>query len=236
MTETCATNARLRVLLTGGTMIVAVAVGCASGPPQSGFLTDYSGFQEAAEFAPIWEHADPGGHTRKLHARIWEDRRNWDALGKYDRILIDPTVVHLRPHANAAWLDPEPLERLTRYMNDAAVAAIGDHYPVVDEPGDGVLRFRAAVTDIRPALVHVDMGLEQRPSRDWANSRPSAAWLEGEAVDSVSGERVYGLILSARGSYFDAFEEEGRWEQSKRTIDGLLRFFRKTLDEAHRVD
>jgi hypothetical protein len=236
MSTTLATQAWLGVLTTGGAMIVVAVTGCASGPPRSGFLTDYSGFQEVAEHAPIWEHVDPDGQTHKLHAQIWEDRRNWNALSKYDRILIDPAVVHLRPNAKAVWLDPQPLDRLTQYMNDAAVAAVKDRYPVVDEPGEGVLRFRAAITDVRPAINYVAMDLERRPETDWANSRPSAAWLEGEAVDSVSGERVFGLILSARGSYFDAFEEEDRWGHTKRTIDGLLRFFREGLDEANRAD
>ncbi|UCF33420.1 MAG: DUF3313 domain-containing protein, partial [Phycisphaerales bacterium] len=236
MSKLLATRAWLRVLLTAGGMIVVAAAGCAGGPPRSGFLADYSGFQEAAEHAPVWAYVDPDGRTHKLHARIWEDRKNWNALSKYDRILIDPVVVHLRPHAKAVWLDPQRLDRLTQYMHDAAVAAVEDGYPVVDEPGENVLRFRAAITDVRPAIGHVPMDLDRRPARAWANSRPGAAWLEGEAVDSVSGERIVGLILSARGSYFDAFKEEDRWEHSRRAIDGLASYIREGLDEAHRGD
>ncbi len=235
MSKMVTTHSWLGLLLAAGAVCVLAATGCASGPPQSGFLTDYSGFEELPEDAPIWEYVDPGGRRSRLNARIWGDRTNSQSLGKYDRLLIDPVVVHLRPGSEGAWVAPEKLNEITQYMRDALVAAFEDDYPVVDEPGEGVLRFRIAVTDIYPEYDYVTPDLDQHPVKVWANSLPGGASTEGEAIDSVSGERIMGLITSVRGSYYDSFKPGDEWEPSKRAIDGIARFFRKLMDDAHRA-
>ena len=84
--------------------ILLVAAGCASGPPKSGFLKDYSGFSEAPDDAPIWDYVDPDGQKDQIHARIWRDKENWRAMANYDRVMIDPVVLHIQKDSQASYL------------------------------------------------------------------------------------------------------------------------------------
>ncbi len=222
------------VLLPLAGVMVLSTVGCATGMSKSGFLADYSGFEEAPEDAPIWRYVDPDGRKHQMEGRIWADRRNMDALGNYERVMIDPVVVHFRKGAEGTWVSPERLDKVTKYIRDALVSALEDRYPIVDEPGEGVLRVRLAVTDLRPAQKYRTPDADQHAFKAWANSRPGAATTEGEAIDSVSGERVAALITSARGSQYDAMDEgQDPWKNTKRSVTGLATFFRRLMDEAH---
>lgn len=222
------------VLLPLAGLMVLSTVGCATGMPKSGFLADYSGFEEAPEDAPIWRYVDPDGRKRQLEGRIWADNRNVDALGNYGRVMIDPVVVHFGKGAEGTWVSPERLDEVTKYIRDALVSALEDRYPIVDEQGEGVLRVRLAVTDLRPAQTFKTPDADQHAVKAWANSRPGSATIEGEAIDSVTGERVVALITSARGSQYDVMDEQqDRWRHAKRSVTGSAAFLRKLMDEAH---
>ena len=64
MSRTIARSMLSAALLPAAMVIIASAAGCA-GMPKSGFLSDYSGFEEAPEDAPIWEYLDPD-HKRGI--------------------------------------------------------------------------------------------------------------------------------------------------------------------------
>ena len=70
-----------------GALITLGTIGCASGPPQSGFLSDYESFEEAPADAPIWAYVTPHGQPRELDAKIWRDKRNAAALAQYGKII-----------------------------------------------------------------------------------------------------------------------------------------------------
>jgi hypothetical protein len=214
-------------------LMVLSTVGCATGMSKSGFLADYSGFEEAPDDALIWEYVDPDGRRHRMRGRLWADNRNVDALGNYERVMIDPVVVHFRKSAEGTWISPERLDTVTKFIRGTLVSALEDRYPIVDEPGEGVLRVRIAVTDLRPAQKYRTPDADQHPVKIWANSRPGAASTEGEAIDSVSGERVVGLISVSRGSQYDAMDEgQDPWENTKRSLTGMARRFRELMDEA----
>jgi hypothetical protein len=128
--------------------------GCASAPPNSGFLNDYS----------------------RLHEDKYEDRSlqwyekdnfNWQ---QYKKLMIDPVVVYFHPQAKYRQIDPEAVKKLTDYFREIIEEELADDYPIVTTPGPDVLRVRAAITEIVPAnpavnivttlavLVPLDMG------------------------------------------------------------------------------
>ena len=222
-------------LLPAAMVLMASAAGCAE-MPKSGFLSDYSGFEEAPEDAPIWEYLDPDHKRRdRLHARIWRDIRNWRALGNYDSVMVDPVVVQLKSDSAGKYVDPQRVSELARHMHDTLVAALQDRYAIVDEPGEGVLRFRIAITDVFPEITYITQDADKQPVKNWANSTPGGAGSEGEAIDSVSGERILGIITSVRGSHYETFEMKpgDRLENAKEAIAGMTRLMRKLMDVAH---
>jgi hypothetical protein len=213
--------------------ILLVAAGCASGPPKSGFLSDYSGFTEAPDDAPIWEYVDPDGQKDQIHAQIWRDKENWQAMANYDRVMIDPIVVHLHKSSSAGSVDPQQLNEMTQHMRKAMVDALKDRYSIVEEPGEGVLRLRVAITDISAEYTYPVPDPNNRAMKAWMNSMPGTLGTEGEAVDSVSGERIFAVISQSRGSYYGAFKEGDQWADSKGGMNGMARFLRLIMDKAH---
>jgi hypothetical protein len=224
---------RSYTFLAAGLPLLWVAAGCATGPPKSGFLTHYEDFIEAPPDARIWQYVKPGGQTRQLTARIWVDRDNAAALANYDRFMVDPVVVQLRPDAAGSFVRPVDLDGLTRFMHEHFVSTLEQRYPVVEEPGEGVLHVRRALTDVYPGYAYLSPQPDNHPVKTWANSQPGGACIEGEAIDSVTGERIIGIIALVRGSYYDASTPGDPWRDAKRSIEGADKFFREIVDDAH---
>lgn len=106
-------------------------------------------------------------------------------------------------------------------------------YPVVYQPGVGVLRIRAAITDIIPAnpllnivttaavFIPLDMG---------------GAAMEAEFLDSVSNERLAAIVDRKQGSPLSPLDIIGgftKWGHAKGAFDKWAKELREALDEAH---
>jgi hypothetical protein len=214
--------------------VVVTVCGCNVGMPRSGFLDDYTHFQKLDYDAEVWGYADPAGFGRThLKAQIWVDNRNLNRAGQYDKIMVDPTVVRLNEDAMGKWEDPQRVEEMATHVRDALIEAMEDRYPVVDEPGAGVLRFRGAITDAYPAYKYATPDRDKHPVKSYLNSSPGGGSFEGEAVDSVTGERIVAVIGRVQGTTYDTLRDEDTWEQAKRGIAGLTRFIRMRMDQEH---
>ena len=211
--------------------VVLVTLGCAAGMPRSGFLNDYSGFEKIHDDAPVWSFVDPEGvGTRHRVLRMWSDQRNVDVLGKYDRFMNEPLVVRLNKHSPGHWVSPDKLKRIVNEMDDAFERELTAYYPKVDRPGEGVIRFRAVITDIWPAFLYDSP--QDITALEWVNSRAGGSTIEAEAVDSVSGERVFAVIVSGRGSSFDPLTVEERWNNAMKVASGFGRLVGESMKEA----
>lgn len=71
-------------------------------------------------------------------------------LGQYNKILLERIQVQLASDAEYKVVDPTDLKMLTDYFHQAIVKALGDAYPVVTQPGPGVLRVRITIVDLVP--------------------------------------------------------------------------------------
>ncbi len=211
--------------------VVLVASGCATGPPKSGFLGDYSNFEKIRDDAPVWDFTDPTGEKRdSRRVELWRDVSGLTKLGQYERIIVEPAVLRLQKDSRGVHIDPAMLNELAQYAHDSLVTALQDRYPVADQPGQGVLRFRVAITDVYPSDVFVQ---DQSHTAKVANSSAGGGTIEGEAVDSVSGDRVFGIIGKIKGSRWDAVREQGDdWKQTKSSIAAMARFVRELMDRA----
>lgn len=143
--------------------------GCASQQPtQTGFLGDYSRLT-ATSGNPAWRDAA--------------------ALTAYNAFIVDEVVY--RPAEGAPALKPEEAARLTGEFRDRLVATLSERYRHADAAGPGVMRVRAAITnvdDVVPVLNAVTM------AAIWAPVTSGGATTETEVVDSVSGARLAAAI------------------------------------------
>ena len=102
---------------------------------QSGFLSDY------ARLKPVsWGEG----------VQCWRDP-HLDAK-KYDKVLISRMVVTLKPGQQQG-IDPTDLKTLTDYFHHALVKALEPQMQVVDQPSEGVVVLRVALTDLVPTSV-----------------------------------------------------------------------------------
>ena len=166
-------------------MIVALmfAAGCATAPPGSGFLKDYSQLQ-----------TDPDDES----LRWWEKKGvDWK---RYKKLMLDPVVVYLHPEAKNRQIEPDVLKEMTDYFRNAVIEEVQDAYPFVEAPGPDVLRIRAAITDLIPAnpfvniittagvCLPLDMG---------------GASMEAMFLDSTTNELLGAVVDSKKGTPVD---------------------------------
>jgi hypothetical protein len=221
---TCGVVGRALALL----VCILGSSGCASRPPvkPSGYLGDYSEFQP-----------DPRGGEALRYVKPGLD------LGRYHRVMIDPVVVALSPDSTGQAVDPSELLRLSRYLHAALVVALRSAYPIVEEPGDDVLRVRAASTDViptKPALNTV--GTLLIPARVVSAAKRAItgtdlfvgeAAVEAEVVDSQSNVRLMALVDRKAGNKFGLKEGMTTWGHVEKAFREWAVRFRLTMDEAH---
>jgi len=185
--------------------------------------------------APIWDYVDRGTGVEKIQIEIWADRRNLDALGNYDRVLLDPIVFELTRGPSAERVGAERIERVVATEGEEIRQLLGDRHEVVDQPGEGVVRVRRAVTKLRPQRAYMTPDQDKLPEKAFLNSRPGVVTTALELVDSLTGERIGAAVIRVRGSFLDTDTSKGIYEQPKsglRCTGALLRYL---LDRAHGV-
>ncbi|MDD4893725.1 MAG: DUF3313 domain-containing protein [Candidatus Omnitrophica bacterium] len=159
-------------------------VGCSTiKTPKSGFLEDYSEFQVDS----------------KDKSLLWYEKKGTD-WKRFKKLMIDPVVVYFHPDARNRAIQPEELEKLTKFFRETVIKEVEDKYPVVDTAAPDVLRIRAAITDVIPlkpvtnilavAIIGVplDMG---------------GAAIEAEFLDSETGERLGAIVDMKMGTPLD---------------------------------
>jgi hypothetical protein len=215
-----------------GALVVSLclfSMGCASKRlTQSGFLQDYSGF------AP-----DPDGSGALLYKKPGMD------LSKYTKVMIDPVVIWYSPEAEYQGIYPEEIKELADYFREEGITALKDAYPVVDEPGPGVLRIRTAMTDVVPtrSVVVTTSPGELRHQRPFPTADPESgrthliilgqAAIEAEFLDSETNERQAAYIdRSVRGTQPDG-QRGNSWGAVKDAFRQWAKKLRQRLDEAH---
>ena len=99
-----------------------------------GFLGDYSLLQE--------------GEGDQAQLRYVNEAAQW---AQYDSIQLDMVTLWHDPETKD--IDPEDAQRLTDRFYSALHEQLSGDYKMVDQPGPGVLRVRAAITEARGSKV-----------------------------------------------------------------------------------
>ena len=155
-------------------MTCGLLAGCQSkNAAFSGFLDDYSKLKPS----PIVEGA-----------QYYQDSSK--SLADYDKFIIDPIIVHFAPNAKGTAFDPAKLKKLTDFAHEEMVKALSRNYKAVNTPGPGVLRIRAALTDIKKTIPALNI----HPATKLSGIGLGGASMEAEALDSQTGARVIAVV------------------------------------------
>ena len=179
---------------------------------QTGFLSDYSRLEEVSE-----------NHLFFSTGRI----------GEYSQFILDPVQMLFIPDPDNPAFTQEDLEELKQHFDDEIKTRLTekDGYPIVTEPGRGVARLRAAITDVDET--HGAANILIYTKITGAGLGGVAA--EGELVDSVSGEQLAAALRWGGGSRVlrAGFTKMG---DAKLAIDRWAKDFRERVDKAHGRD
>lgn len=197
-------------------MIVAVCIMAATygcGPEKlqtTGFLSDYSRLE--AESETVLRYFNP----RK-------------PLSNYSKFMIDPIAVHFHSIDEEVDISSEELAQMRQHMYAAIYKALLKHYSVVRQPGPGVARLRLAITDLDKS----SPVLNAIPQTKLAGAGLGGASMEGELLDSVTGEQIGAVVQSQVGKKL-SLEGLSKWGDAEAVIDRWAEAFVERLDETHR--
>lgn len=195
----------------------------------SGFLGDYSGL-----------YPDPKNGDLLVY------EKNKDVLKNYRKFILDPVTVYLLPEARDRGIDADDLDRLARYFTDAITdELIGGGYEVVTDPGPGVLELQIAITNVEPTGGKKNAALKAGTTAASVTVAPGVGLLvprlsvgkigiEGEGIDSVSGERMVAFVTGKGGRrWFSGFNAYKKWGDIEAAFRTWAKNFRKRLDDLH---
>ena len=196
----------------------------------SGFLGDYSALSPDAKNGDLL---------------IYEKSAN--SLKGYHKFILEPVTVYLLPEAQDRGIDPDDLERLARYFTDAIEDQLlsSDRYEVVTGPGSGVAVLRLAITNVEPTGRGANAAVKGGAAAASVAVAPGASLavprlsvgkvdIEGEIVDSVSGERVAAFVTGKSGRrWFSGLNAYKKWGDIESAFRSWAKDFRKRLDEAN---
>lgn len=161
-------------------LVLALVGGCAGDPTKnSGFLSDYSQLKPDPKFDNMLRWQDPNAN-----------------LAKYDKFIVDPVLVHFAPNAKGVGLDPADLAELTAFANKTFSEKLEKDFKVVSSAGPDTLRLRLAITGIEKTTPLLNI----HPAMKLSGVGLGGASGEGEAIDSVTGQRVIAGVESRMGN------------------------------------
>ncbi len=193
-------------------MLSGSLAGCAQHQAtQSGFLKNYSQLTPSPVVQGVLAYTRPG-----------------TSLSQYDKFILEPISIHFAPNAEGVTIAPAKLAELAQYLEDEAVKALSERYQVVAAPGPGVLRLRVALTDIQKGNPLLNI----HPGTKLSGVGLGGASMEGEAIDSLTGERILAAVETRRGEAL-SLEGLGAFDGAKQAMRYWVKRFVERLDEAH---
>jgi len=179
-----------------GGLILATAMavgGCVAAQAEvarSGFLDDYERLQPNPDF--------PGSSD-------WVNTNA--AAGPTTGLIIDPVSIRLGPGLikDGVQPDPELLDAALKYLHQALVREFAAEITVVDRPGKGVVRYRAAITGITTEGGLTSSATNLLPlvfvlrTATGKNDLRAKLYMEAEYSDSLTGMPLGATMQSAAG-------------------------------------
>lgn len=117
-------------------MVIAFSIsnGFAEDPKFSGFLGD------AAVYSKLTPGPESGAKMRWLKPGV--------NFSQYSKLMVDSVIFHFAPDSETV-IDPKEMNELADACNLELVNALKEKYPIVGEPGPGVMRIRIAITNFK---------------------------------------------------------------------------------------
>jgi hypothetical protein len=175
----------------------------------SGFLPDYEGLEFGAGECGD-KHVLAQGAEEKLKS--------------YSRVMVDQPEIILANSSVYKGFKPSHAAQLAESLRGALILEF-EADRVVDQPGDSVLFLRTALSDVhiqkkkRSLLTYTPAGMVAYGARNAVSDDLTkkmvlnSVTIEGEMLDSVSGEHLESIVLRRRGENCPGGAPVASWEE-----------------------
>ncbi len=167
--------------------------------------------------------------VENMNSYFW---RSPDAQKKYRTVLIEQPEIFLSPDSEYKGIKPNAFKIISDTLLDFMAANAAENYPVVREPGPGVVRVRAALMDLR-FRKGVETSWFLNPGGAVENEVRAAIGrhislvetrIEVELTDSETGKRLAVVVAYSGQEKSDELgipERGSSWTDFFRTLDRL---------------
>ena len=153
-----------------------------------------------------------------------------DRMDEYSSFIIEPIAILYRRDPEHQEFTDEELEKFKTYLVDKLTKELtkDDGFPVVTEPGPGVVRMRIGLTEVEQTIGVLNVSIYTKIT----GLGLGGVSAEGEMVDSVTGEQIAAMVRWGTGSrIFQAgLTKTG---DAKIAINKWAEDLREMLDQVH---
>lgn len=169
--------------LVGLLSFVILQVGCATKPPRTGFISDYSQLTAVDDYKARYIAPELKG---------------------YDRYMVDP--IEIRRIQDPPRLNMEERAEVAKYFRNKVIESLNNEgFDVVDDIGVGTARVRLAITDVNKSTWWLNL----HPASKLSGVGTGGAAMEGEVIDSITGDQLAAVVQSGRGNQFELDHFDG---------------------------
>jgi hypothetical protein len=126
---------------------------------------------------------------------------------EYPGIIVAPVVFHLDPKLAKEGVQPdaEAMNQIFDYFHEALTREFSQYFDVTDTPGDGIMRYQAAITGLDTKTDTGDSPIDYLPvvfvarAAAGADKVEARIFMEAFAEDSLTGELLAELVQSGEG-------------------------------------
>ena len=162
-----------------GAIVSVMTAGCATiqDPGRTDFLSDYSKLEEIDENHLVYDSGN---------------------LGNYSKFIIDPVVMLYRdPEEKRIFTDEELEDLRIHFETKVREALIKDNrYQIVEVVGPGTAKLRIGITGVDDTIGALNITIYTKIT----GAGLGGASMEGELVDSMTGEQIGAAIRWGSGS------------------------------------
>ncbi|HQP10609.1 MAG TPA: DUF3313 domain-containing protein [Candidatus Omnitrophota bacterium] len=183
---------------------------------ETGFLSSYADLQADKESKGMYVFINP----------------NVQIAENYDKIVIAPVQFELDPTVKQHAMTDEDQKKLADYFVGKLKERLAKNYTVTDQPGEGALLFRTAITDVLPNKVYLNLHW----STTLLGGGIGGAALEAELVDSITGDRIISFVDARKGRKLNYTKGLTKWGHTQEVLGIWADLMVENLDRLKEKD
>lgn len=208
-----------------------LVAGCSTTAPKSG---KYSDVPEADKLQR---------DTRYPHSLVYI--KEGVKFAQYSKFIIEPTDIYRG--TDASWhkqkVTEQDKQELAQFVTSEIIRVLGKDYPLINQPGPGVLRIKLTLVDVELTTTSLAVVSHLAPAGVGINLLKSGAGMQGsfmgsvtlagELTDSQTGTVVGAFLTKQTPLALDVSKTFGKFSAARAGITESAEKFKAAMDRVH---